>query len=278
MKNKLFKAIALLLVMIFALAACSTPSDGGDDVTDPDGDGGSILDGKTTFVMGLDDSFPPMGFRDDQNNIVGFDVDLAQEVANRLGLELKLQPIVWANKELELNNDNIDCVWNGLSVNEQRKQDMLMTPAYLENAQIVVVSKDSGIGSLAELEGKVIGYQEGSTAENAWVGSDFAGTEGETVKADENVTLLTDLAIGRIDAVVMDKVVAEYYITTSDDSLMVLSEQLEPEMYSIGFKKGNDELANLVIDTLNEMKADGTMAEISKKWFGEDITVFPKAI
>lgn len=278
MKNNWFKAVALLLILVFALAGCGAPADDTGADGGEDGAGGSILDGKTTFVVGLDDSFPPMGFRDDDNNIVGFDVDLAAEVASRLGLELVLQPIVWANKELELNNGNIDCIWNGLSVTDERKETMLLTPAYLENAQIVVVAKDSGIESLADLAGKTVGLQEGSTAENAWTASAYAESAGSLVKADENVTLLTDLAIGRIDAVVMDKVVAEYYITTTDDTLMVLDEQLEPEMYAIAFKVGNDEMADLVIGALNDMVADGTMAEISTKWFGEDITVFPKAI
>lgn len=232
---------------------------------------------KTDFILGLDDSFPPMGFRNDKNEIVGYDIDLAKEVCSRLGLTFKAQPIDWDAKEQELSTGKIDCIWNGLTITEERKNALTFSDAYLENAQIVVVKKDSGISSLSDMAGKRIGIQAGSSAADALDDSvDFKKSLSDIVEFKENITALNDLEMGGVDGVVMDKVVAEYSIKTTGKPFVVLSEGLSPEKYGIAFKKGNTELRDKVQNTLNEMAKDGTVAKISEKWFGSDISVIGK--
>ena len=157
MKKK--SMMTLLFVALLALAMLSgCSSSGGND----NQAAGNSANDDATFVVGLDDSFPPMGFRDDQNNIVGFDVDLATEAAKRMGMEPKMQVVNWDTKELELDSGNIDAIWNGLSVTPEREEAMLMTKPYLKNDQVIVVKKDSGITKKADLEGKNVGLQKGS--------------------------------------------------------------------------------------------------------------------
>lgn len=171
-----------------------------------------ILD-KGTLVLGLDDSFPPMGYRDEDNNIVGFDIDLATEVCKRLGVELVLQPIDWDSKELELNSGNIDCIWNGMSITDERIANMFIPMAYIANSQIIVVGDGSGIATKADLAGKVIGLQAGSSALDA-LQADTATYESakEVVEYADNVAAYMDLKAGRIDALVVDSVVGYYII------------------------------------------------------------------
>lgn len=227
------------------------------------------------LVIGLDDQFPPMGFRDDNNRLVGFDIDLAKAVCDRLGIEAVPTPIDWTTKEFELDGGKVDVLWNGLTITDARKESMLMSPAYIANAQVIVVRSDSGITTLADLAGKVVALQETSSADEAYAECAAAGTEAELVKAPENISLFNDLKIGRIDAVVIDKVFGDYYIAENGEGLLVtLEEQLADEEYGIAFKKGNQELADLILSTLDELVKDGTAAEISKTWFGEDRIIF----
>lgn len=229
----------------------------------------------TQLVIGLDDQFPPMGFRDDNNQLVGFDIDLAKAVCDRLGIEAVPTPIDWTTKEFELDGGKVDVLWNGLTITDARKESMLMSPAYIANAQVIVVRSDSGIATLADLAGKVVALQETSSADEAYAECAAAGTEAELVKAPENISLFNDLKIGRIDAVVIDKVFGDYYIAENGEGLLTtLEEQLADEEYGIAFKKGNQELADLILSTLDELVKDGTAAEISKTWFGENRILF----
>ena len=229
------------------------------------------------FVLGLDDSFPPMGYRDADNNIVGYDIDLAKEVTKRLGLELVCQPIDWSAKEMELKTGKIDCIWNGFTMTEERQKKMAFTSAYLENAQVVVVRADSGIKTLADLNGKKVGVQAGSSAQDALEeAKDFKASLKEVVEFQENVTALNDLEIKSIDGVVMDLIVANYCIQQGKKDFVVLEETLSPEKYGIAFSKKNRKLRDSVQQTLEAMAKDGTLAEITKKWFGSDISKIGK--
>ena len=153
---------------------------------------------KTKFIVGLDDSFPPMGFRDDSNNIVGFDVDLATEVANRLGMEVELKPIDWDAKVLELNSGSVDVLWNGVSITEERKQEMDFSRPYLANQQVIIVKVDSDIADIASLAGKIVGLQKGSSALDALNKNEIASQVASVQEYADNVTALTDLSIGRL--------------------------------------------------------------------------------
>lgn len=229
------------------------------------------------FVLGLDDSFPPMGYRDADNNIVGYDIDLAKEVTKRLGLELVCQPIDWSAKEMELKTGKIDCIWNGFTMTDERQKKMAFTAPYLENAQVVVVRADSGYKTLADLKGKKIGVQAGSSAQDAMdAATEFKASLKEVVEFQENVTALNDLEIKSIDGVVMDLIVANYSIQQGKKDFVVLEETLSPEKYGIAFSKKNKKLRDSVQKTLEDMAKDGTLAEITVKWFGTDISKIGK--
>lgn len=265
--KRFLSAIALVLALSL-LAACggSAPS----SQASPDSSAAP-----QKLVIGLDDQFPPMGFRDDQNQLVGFDIDLAKAVCDKLGIEAVPTPIDWTTKELELENGKVDVLWNGLTITDARKEAMLMSPAYVANAQVIVVRADSGIQTLTDLAGKTVALQETSSADEAYAACSAAGTEKELIKAPENISLFNDLKIGRIDAVVIDKVFGDYYIAENGEGkLTTLAEQLADEEYGIAFKKGNQQLADQVLGALDELVKDGTAAKISQKWFGEDRMIF----
>lgn len=229
------------------------------------------------FVLGLDDSFPPMGFRDENNEIVGFDIDVAREVCKRLGVELVCQPIDWNSKEQELNTGKIDCIWNGFTITDERKQNMEFSDPYVNNAQVVVVKKDAEENALSDFKGKKIGVQAGSSAQQAIDDSpDFKNGLSEIVEYKENLTALMDLEAGGVDGVVMDLIVANDNINRSGKPFRILDESLAPESYGVGFRKGDVALCNAVNDQMIAMAKDGTMAEIATKWFGADITVIGK--
>lgn len=264
----------MMVAMLAVFAGCSSSSDTNsgtaDSGTAQDNSLQNVLD-KGTLVLGLDDSFPPMGFRDENNNIVGFDIDVATEVANRMGVELKLQPIEWSTKEMELNTGSVDCLWNGLSIDDERKQAMDLSEPYMTNRMVLVVLNDSEYTDQASLAGKTIGVQNGSTAEKILEESDFSKTIGNTIGFKDNVTAFMELETKGIDAIFMDEVVANYAITSQNKDFKVLEDGLTEEEYAVGFKKGNTALKNEVQKYIDEMKADGTMTQISEKWFGKDV-------
>ena len=231
------------------------------------------------FVLGLDASFPPMGFTEADGTITGYDIDLAKEVSKRLNLEFVAKPINWEAKELELSSGSIDCIWNGFTMTEERLEKMAFTSAYLNNDQILVVRNDGTINSLKDAEGKVIGCQSGSSAEEAIESNkEFASSLKSVKKYEDNLTALNDLEVGGIDAVVMDSVVADYTIKIGKRNLTVVEESLSKEAYGIGFRNDENgiELRDKVQKVLLEMAEDGTVAKISENWFGKDISVIAK--
>ncbi|MCR5289720.1 MAG: amino acid ABC transporter substrate-binding protein [Treponema sp.] len=243
------------------------------------GEDTSLLDlqKRGVFVLGLDDSFPPLGFRDDANKIVGYDIDLAQEVSRRLGVTFKAQPIEWDAKEQELATGKIDCIWNGFTITKERQAALEFTKAYLNNAQVVVVRKGDGVTALADLKGKKVAVQAGSSAQEA-IDSNPAFKESlkELVMFKDNLTALNDLETYGVDGVVMDSVVANYSITVTGKPFAVLSEGLANEEYGIAFRKGDVQLRDAVQKILEDMQKDGTVTAISTKWFGADISVIGK--
>ena len=231
------------------------------------------------FIVGFDADFPPYGYMDDNGEYVGFDLDLAKEVCDRNGWEVVYQPIDWDSKDMELSSGNISCIWNGFTITDERNQMMSFTPAYLNNDQVLVVRKGGDIKSLADAAGKTIGTQAGSSGEEAIADNpDFEASVKKVVKYDDYLTALTDLSVGGVDGIVMDSIVAEYEITVGNLDLEVLSESLAKEGYGIGFRKDSDgaALRDKVWATLEEMGKDGKLAEITKKWFGNDISVIGK--
>ena len=268
--KKLLTVLVVALCLSTALFAQAASETGVDNSLQ------KVLDaGK--FVLGLDDSFPPMGYRDENNEIVGYDIDLAKEVSKRLGVEFVAQPIDWNAKEQELNTGNIDCIWNGFTVTPEREKQMAFSAPYLNNAQVVVVKGDSPVTKLADLKGANVGVQAGSSAQNAIEGTpEFASNIKNLVEFKENLTALMDLEIGGVDAVAMDLFVAADNINRSGKDFKILDETLADEVYAIGFRKNDIALRDKVDEILLEMAADGTIAEISTAWFGADISTIGK--
>lgn len=288
MKKKIALILAgVILVLSLGLAACGTGGDTNDDTDNTNGtesaEGEKMVvdDAKVAaaandgiFKIGLDPEFPPMGFRDTDGNYVGFDIDLAKEVAKRLGMEFEAVPINWDAKNMELGAGNIDCIWNGFTMTG-REGDYLWTSPYVSNAQVIVVKENSGIESSADLAGKVLALQQGSTAENALNSrADIKDSLANTLFVADNVSALNELKVGGVDAVLVDEVVADYYMAQNPGLKTV--DSIAEETYGVGFALGNSALRDKVETALQEMAADGTMKKISEEWFGKDITTIGK--
>lgn len=280
---KKFLSIALASSMLFAMAGCGgTAAETTETTAEPTTEAaeeGSVATAEMpelsqdTIVVGLDDEFPPMGFRDENNEIVGFDIDLAKAVGEKLGVEVQFQPIDWNAKEIELESGKVDVLWNGLTITDERQESMDFTEPYLMNKQIIVVKNDSDIQSKADLDSKVVGIQDGSSAVDA-VNADELASAIELSTYDTNILALADLDIGRVDAVVADEVVLRYYLANNENDFRVIEDgDFGDEVYGIAVKKGNTELKDALQAALDAMDADGTAAEISTKWFNEDIYV-----
>ena len=229
------------------------------------------------FVVGFDQEFPPMGFVADDGSYVGFDLDLAKEAAKRMGREFVAQPIAWDSKDQELKSGNIDCIWNGFTMTDARLDQYTWTVPYLENDQVVVVKSDSGITSLADLAGKNVAVQKDSSGLAALEDNTaLTDTFGSLVEMDSYLNAMMELEMGSVDAIVMDEIVARYEIQTSGKPFSVLDEAVASEEYGVGFLKGNESLRDEVQKAMDDMAADGTMAKISEKWFGSDVTIVGK--
>ncbi len=228
-----------------------------------------------TLIVGFDAEFPPYGYQDDNGEYVGFDLDLAAEVCERNGWELVKQPINWDSKDMELDAETIDCIWNGFTMTG-RENDYTWSCAYIDNSQVFVVKADSGIASQADLSGKNVGVQADSSAlaalENEEEGgaADLAATFASLTQYGDYNTGFMELESGVIDALAMDIGVAQYQIEARGDEYVMLEEKLATEQYAVGFKLGNTELKDKVEKTLLEMAEDGTVLEIAKEWGLED--------
>ena len=226
----------------------------------------------TKIVVGLDDNFPPMGFRDEKNELVGFDIDMAREAAKRMAVEVEFKPIDWSAKEAELAGKRVDALWNGLTITEERKKNIDFTAPYMENHQIVVVAANSPIKTKADLAGKTVGAQEGSSAVDAVKKEDAVFKSFKEFKTfGDNVTALMDLSTGRIEAVVVDEVVGRYYVAKKPGDYAVLNDNFGTEDYGVGLRKDDTELHGKIDKALADMKADGAAAKIAEQWFGKNI-------
>ncbi len=265
MKGNHFAKKIIIGIMLSALLLSTAGCSGGHDNSLQ-----KVLD-KGEFVLGFDPNHPPSGFIDENGNVVGFDIDLAQEVCDRMGVKLVATEIDWDMKEQILKSGKIDCIWNGLTVNESRAKIMNLSEAYMQNKPVFVVPIDSDIEYLNDLKGKFIGIQSGHSAEESIIQTDIYKSI-TIVEEVDNEELFSDMYAGSIDSIVLDSVVAFYYQSEGIYDFRVLTATLGTEDYAIGFRKNDDALMERVQEILHEMKDDGTMADISVKWFGKDVT------
>ncbi|WP_026075677.1 amino acid ABC transporter substrate-binding protein [Noviherbaspirillum massiliense] len=261
MKKALLMVSAALVAGVF-LSAC-------DKASAPAASAPAASD---KIVIGLDDNFPPMGFRDSKSNeLVGFDIDLAREAGKRLGATVEFKPIDWNAKEAELSSKRVDALWNGLTITEKRKEQIAFTSPYLENRQIIIVTSKSPVKSKADLAGKVVGVQEGSSAVEAVEKDPVAKNLKELRKFGDNVAALMDVSNGRLDALVVDEVVGRYYTAKRPGEYVVLDDHFGTEEYGVGVRKDDAALLGKLEQALADMKKDGTAEKISTQWFGKNI-------
>ena len=265
-KKKLIRTcniLCLILVLFLSISGCSSSnSDSNNKIKNDD----------KTFILGFDAEFPPYGYKDDNGEYVGFDLDLAQEVCDRNGWKLVKQPIDWNSKDMELKSGSIDCIWNGFTYNGREDKYTWSTP-YVDNSQVVVVRSDSSINKLDDLNNKIVAVQADSSALEALTGDDAEEKNKELADSFSSLQQVSDynsafmnLESGAVDAICMDIGVANYQVKQRGDTFRILDEQVSTEQYAIGFKLGNTDLRDKVQSTLLEMLDDGTFEEIAANW------------
>lgn len=263
--KKVVVTSSLAVGMVAALAGCGgqAGSDKAAETKLPD-----------KIVIGLDDNFPPMGFRDDSGELVGFDIELAKEASKRMNIPVEFKPIDWDSKEAALKSKQVDMLWNGLTITDERKKQIAFSKPYLNNSQILVVRADSPVNDRAGLAGKILGTQEGSSSIEALdKAADFKNSLQDVKKYGDFVNAFMDLEVGRIDGVLVDSVVGRYYMSKKPGSYKVIDDKMGAEEYGVGMRQEDKALQDKLNEVLKQMSEDGTMTKLSQKWFGEDITI-----
>ena len=278
------KIIAMLLVLVMSvtgLVGCGSSKDNeaGSTSASSDSDWAYIQDkGKLTVGITL---FAPMNYYNEKNKLVGFDTEMAEAVTKKLGIDVEFTEINWDSKEVELSSKNIDCIWNGFTMNG-REDDYTWSDPYVDNSQVMVVSENSGINSLSDLAGKTVGVQAASAAldllqsEEEGGQKELADTFAALQQFPDYNNAFVELQAGSIDAVAMDIGVAKYQLESRGEGYKILDEHLNSENYAIGFKKGNTELCDKVNEGLQQVLADGTFDKLAEKYGIADMVCLEK--
>lgn len=252
---KKINLIISMVVLTVVLASCSS---GEEDKTAE----------KKEYIVGFDNTFAPMGFEKDGENM-GFDIDLAKKVEEKMDVTFNFQPIDWTLKETELNSNNIDMIWNGYSITDERKQKVLFSKPYMKNRVLILVNKGSGIKSKADLYGKIICTQDQSSSLDALNKDDLSKGLKEIITYASFNDVFNDLKIGRCDAIVVDETMGLYYVSTAGDSdkYDILEEDLGQEEYGVGFRKDDKNFVEKFNKALEELEKEGEIDKIYEKWF-----------
>lgn len=223
------------------------------------------------LVIGLDDAFPPMGFRNDSGELIGFDVDVAEEVGKRLGIKITWQPTEWKGVINSLYAKKFDCIWNGMTITPERQKKVAFSKPYLIDGQIATVRMDEKeITEFAGLGGKKVGVQAGSPALEA--AKKLPNAAAEIREYDTNPKAFLDLEADRLDSVVVDNVTGRYYMASRPGQFRALPGYITKEAFGVAFRMEDAALRGMIQKIIDEMIADGSMGTISRKWFGEDVT------
>ena len=263
--------LALVGVAVMSLAGCTQLA------SNPKVDNWDKYQQQKSITVGFDNTFVPMGFEEKNGNYAGFDIELAQYVSKKLGITVHFQPIDWDMKETELQNGTIDAIWNGYSATDERREKVAFTIPYMQNTQILVVKKTSGIHSVEDMTGKVLGAQNGASGM-----LDFE-EHPEVLKnrvkggdADQYQSVneaIIDLKNDRIDALLIDRVYADYYLTTEGiaDEYDTIPSGFESESFAVGVRPADKKLLEALNQAFKELYQEGIFQQISEKWFGEDV-------
>lgn len=263
--------LTLVGMAVMSLAGCTQLA------SNPTVDNWDKYQQQKSITVGFDNTFVPMGFEEKNGDYAGFDIELAQYVSKKLGITVHFQPIDWDMKETELQNGTIDAIWNGYSATDERLEKVAFTIPYMQNTQILVVKKTSGIHSVEDMTGKVLGAQNGSSGM-----LDFE-EHPEVLKnrvkggdADQYQSVneaIIDLKNDRIDALLIDRVYADYYLTTEGiaDEYDTIPSGFESESFAVGVRPADKKLLEALNEAFKELYQEGIFQQISQKWFGEDV-------
>ena len=263
--------LALVGVAVMSLAGCTQLA------SNPTVDNWDKYQQQKSITVGFDNTFVPMGFEEKNGDYAGFDIELAQYVSKKLGITVHFQPIDWDMKETELQNGTIDAIWNGYSATDERREKVAFTIPYMQNTQILVVKKTSGIHSIEDMTGKVLGAQNGSSGmldfeENPEVLKNrVKGGDADQYQSVNEAII--DLKNDRIDALLIDRVYADYYLTTEGiaDQYDTIPSGFESESFAVGVRPADKKLLEALNQAFKELYQEGIFQQISKKWFGEDV-------
>ena len=263
--------LALVGVAVMSLAGCTQLA------SNPKVDNWDKYQQQKSITVGFDNTFVPMGFEEKNGDYAGFDIELAQYVSKKLGITVHFQPIDWDMKETELQNGTIDAIWNGYSATDERREKVAFTIPYMQNTQILVVKKTSGIRSVDDMNGKVLGAQNGSSGmldfeEHPEVLKNRV--KGEDADQYQSVNeAIIDLKNDRIDALLIDRVYADYYLTTEGiaDEYDTIPSGFESESFAVGVRPADKKLLEALNQAFKELYQEGIFQQISQKWFGEDV-------
>jgi len=262
------KSMTLLLATLFTVALFAGCSSGKTTTQTTTTNSLENIKKAGTIKFGLEDSFPPMEYRNDKNELVGFDIDLGNKIAEKLGVKAEFVSTDFNGILLALKSNKFDAILSGLSMTDERKKEIAFAGPYLMGGQIIVVKAgNTTIKSSADLKGKVVAVELGATSEAA--ANKIAGIK-EIKKYDKVTEELQDLLIGRVEAVIVDGQVGGYYLASKKDQYTVLSEQLTKEPMGIGIKMEDKELQAEIQKNIEEFQKDGTLSKLSIKWFGFD--------
>ena len=253
------RIILPLLLMLFTLTSCSF-------------DNTKIIN-REKIVIGFDESFAPMGFRNKEGEVVGFDVDLAKEAARRLGVAVEFKPIDWAKKKEEITSGSVDMLWNGCDITDERKEYMIFSKPYMDSRQVLIVKKgnDQGIYSEYDLKDKVVGMQAGTSSE-LYINKDIKKSFADFKICNSLQEGFAALDSNEYDVFIADEIAGRYEITQNPNRFEVIEANVSPiTEFGIGFAKGNTELRDKVQVVFDEMIQDGTAKKISEKWFHADL-------
>ena len=277
--------ILLIAAMCLSLAAC-----GGSDTTEETNamteraeEDGAAEDSTATaedsvttlkegvLQVGMEIGYPPMEYLDaDGVTPIGFDVDVAYALGEKLGLEVELVDTAWDGIFAALDTEKYDCVISSVSSSEERKAKYNLTEAYIANRLVVVVAKGSDIAALEDLDGKIVAVQAETTSDYYAQEVQAGGVGMELAQYEQVINAFDELKVGRADAVLTDSVVASYYLGDDADDYQIVWEEEAGEPLGICLKKGNDDLTKAIEAAIDAMYEDGTMLEIAKTHFGVD--------
>ena len=258
--KKMTKVISLALALVMCLALCAC---GKGESKDTAGD-------KKTFIMGVDPEYPPFSYLGDDGKYTGFDVEIAQAACDLLGWDLQVFGVNWDQKLVQLDAKECDCVWSGMTILDSMKEaGYTLSAPYYDNTQVIMVKEGSDIKSSADLAGKVVAVQLGTSGDTLLSeGGDLeslTATFKSLIRSDSFLKCFTELGGGAVDAVIVDKPVATDY-AQKNSGFTILSEELGAEQYGIAFRSGDQELCNTIEDAVQQLVDNGTYAKIAAKY------------